>query len=84
MALSMSSYQVLCKHIDRIREADENYAKHMWDEDKLESLNDFIEALTDLATEVEFSILENEMPQEEKDRLAMIEYEECLKEEVEM
>lgn len=84
MALSMSSYQVLREHIDRIRKADENYCRHMWDEYRLDALNEFIDALADLATDVEFSILENEMPQEEKDRLARLEYEEWLKEEVEM
>ena len=84
MALSMSSYQVLREHIDRIRKADENYCRHMWNEYKLDALNEFIDALADLATDVEFSILENEMPQEEKDRLARLEYEEWLKEEVEM
>ena len=84
MALSMSSYQMLREHIDRIRKADENYCRHMWDEYKLDALNEFIDALADLATDVEFSILENEMPQEEKDRLARLEYEEWLKEEVEM
>ena len=80
----MSNYQVLREHIDRIRKADENYCRHMWDEYKLDALNEFIDALADLATDVEFSILENEMPHEEKDRLARLEYEEWLKEEVEM
>ena len=80
----MSSYQVLREHIERIRKADENYCRHMWDEEHLDALNDFIDALADLATDVEFSILESEMPQEEKDRLAKLEYEEWKKEEVEM
>ena len=84
MALSMNSYQVLREHIDRIRKADENYCRHMWDEDSLDALNDFIDALADLATDVEFSILENEMPQEEKERLARLEYEEYMKEEAVM
>ena len=84
MALSMSSYHVLREHIDRIRKADENYCRHMWDEYKLDALNEFIDALADLATDVEFSILENEMPQEEKDRLARLEYEEWLKEKEEV
>ena len=47
----------------------------MWDEDSLDALNDVIDALADLATDVEFFILENEMPQEEKDRLERLEYE---------
>ena len=80
----MNSYQVLREHIDRIRKADENYCRHMWDEDSLDALNDFIDALADLATDVEFSILENEMPQEEKERLARLEYEEYMKEEAVM
>ena len=84
MALSISSYQVLREHIDRIRKADENYCRHMWDEYKLDALNEFIDALADLATDVEFSILENEKPQEEKERLGRREYEEWLKEEAEM
>ena len=84
MALSMKNYQVLREHINRIRKADENYCRHMWDEDSLDALNDFIDALADLATDVEFSILENEMPQEEKERLARLEYEEYMKEEAVM
>jgi len=81
MALSMKNYQVLREHINRIRKADENYCRHMWDEDSLDALNDFIDALADLATDVEFSILEDEMPQEEKERLERLEYEEYMKEE---
>ena len=81
MALSMENYQVLREHINRIRKADENYCRHMWDEDSLDALNDFIDALADLATDVEFSILEDEMPQEEKERLERLEYEEYMKEE---
>lgn len=80
----MKSHQVLREHIDRIRKADENYCRHMWDEDSLDALNDFIDALADLATDVEFFILENEMPQEEKDRLERLEYEEYMKEEAVM
>lgn len=57
MALSMSSYHVLREHIDRIRKADENHCRHMWDEYKQDALNEFIDALADLATDVEFSIL---------------------------
>jgi len=48
----MKSYQALKEHIDIIHKADENYARHMWDEEKLDALNDFIEALADLATDV--------------------------------
>lgn len=77
----MKNYQVLKEHINRIRKADENYCRHMWDEDSLDALNDFIDALADLATDVEFSILEDEMPQEEKERLERLEYEEYMKEE---
>lgn len=77
----MENYQVLREHINRIRKADENYCRHMWDEDSLDALNDFIDALADLATDVEFSILEDEMPQEEKERLERLEYEEYMKEE---
>ncbi len=77
----MKNYQVLREHINRIRKADENYCRHMWDEDSLDALNDFIDALADLATDVEFSILEDEMPQEEKERLERLEYEEYMKEE---
>lgn len=84
MALSMSSYHVLREHIDRIRKADENHRRHMWDEYKQDALNEFIDALADLATDVEFSILKKEMPQEEKERLEKLEYEEWIKEEVEM
>mgnify|MGYP006988868370 CR=1 FL=1 len=80
----MKSYQVLREHIEKIRKADENYCRHMWDEGSLDALNDFIDALADLATEVEFFILEDEMPQKEKDRLERLEYEEWLKEEVDM
>lgn len=75
---------MLREHIDRIRKADENYCRHMLDEDSLDALNDFIDALADLATDVEFFILENEMPQEEKDRLERLEYEEYMKEEAVM
>lgn len=56
----------------------------MWDEYKQDALNEFIDALADLATDVEFSILKKEMPQEEKERLEKLEYEEWIKEEVEM
>ncbi len=77
----MKNYQVLREHINRIRKADENYCRHMWDEDSLDALNDFIDALADLATDVEFSILEDEMPQEENERLERLEYEEYMKEE---
>ncbi len=84
MALPMSSYHVLREHIDRIRKADENHCRHMWDEYKQDALNEFIDALADLATDVEFSILKKEMPQEEKERLEKLEYEEWIKEEVEM
>mgnify|MGYP004446240257 FL=1 len=49
MALSMSSYHVLREHIDRIRKADENHCRHMWDEYKQDALNEFIDALADLA-----------------------------------
>ena len=80
----MSSYHVLREHIDRIRKADENHCRHMWDEYKQDALNEFIDALADLATDVEFSILKKEMPQEEKERLEKLEYEEWIKEEVEM
>lgn len=75
---------MLREHIDRIRKADENYCRRMWDEDSQDALNDFIDALADLATDVEFFILENEMPQEEKDRLERLEYEEYMKEEAVM
>lgn len=80
----MSSYHVLREHIDRIRKSDENHCRHMWDEYKQDALNEFIDALADLATDVEFSILKKEMPQEEKERLEKLEYEEWIKEEVEM
>lgn len=53
----MSSYHVLREHFDRIRKADENHCRHMWDEYKQDALNEFIDALADLATDVEFSIL---------------------------
>lgn len=53
----MSSYHVLREHIDRIRKADENHCRHMWDEYKQDAPNEFIDALADLATDVEFSIL---------------------------
>jgi hypothetical protein len=80
MALSMKSYQALKEHIDIIHKADENYARHMWDEEKLDALNDFIEALADLATDVEFCILYDEMPEEEKNRLARLEIEDDMRE----
>lgn len=70
MPLTLKSYHVLQEHILRIRKADEHYARHMWDEDSIDALNGFIEALADLATEVEFSILETEKPLEEKNRLS--------------
>ena len=75
MALSMKSYQVMKEHIDRIRKADEKYARHMWDEEKLDALNDFIDALADMAIEIEFNILDSEMPPEEINRFAMLEFE---------
>ncbi len=84
MALSLKSYQVLKDHIDIIHKADENYARHMWDDEREEALSDVVEALLDLATEVEFCILEQEMPQEERDRLARLEYEEYMREEAAM
>lgn len=79
MALSTKSYAVLQEHIENIHKADAEYAKHMWDEDKEEFLNAFIEALADLATEVEYFILETEMPIEEKARQERLAYEESLK-----
>lgn len=84
MALSLKSYQVLKDRIDIIHKADENYARHMWDDEREEALSDVVEALLDLATEVEFCILEQEMPQEERDRLARLEYEEYMREEAAM
>ncbi len=84
MALSLKSCQVLKDHIDIIHKADENYARHMWDDEREEALSDVVEALLDLATEVEFCILEQEMPQEERDRLARLEYEEYMREEAAM
>lgn len=80
----MNNYRALRDDIRRIREADENYARHMWDEEKDDALNGFIEALADLATDVEFSILEEEMPEEEKNRLARLEIEEDVRQEVAM
>lgn len=80
----MNNYRALRDDIRRIREADENYARHMWDEEKGDALNGFIEALADLATDVEFSILEEEMPEEEKNRLARLEIEEDVRQEVAM
>lgn len=56
----------------------------MWDNDKIEALNDFIDALVNLATDVEFSILESEMPQDEKGRLASLQYENCIEQEMKM
>ena len=84
MALSMKSYQVLKEHIDNIHKADEKYARHMWDEEREDALGEVVEALLNLATDVEFSILYDEMPEEEKNRLARLEMEEDVTEEVAM
>ena len=80
----MNSYQALKEHIDIIHKADENYARHMWDEEKEEALSDVVEALLNLATDVEFSILHEEMPEEEKNHLARLEIEEDVTEEAAM
>lgn len=84
MALSMKSYKVLCDHIDRIHKADANYAMHMWDDGKEEALNGFIDALADLATDVELSILEHEMPPEERCRQMRVQLNNNMAEEVDM
>jgi hypothetical protein len=80
MALSVKGYQALRECIDRIRKADEYYCLHMWDEYSEDGLNGFIDALVDLAMQVEFCTLEYEMPEEERNRLARLEMEEDMRE----
>ena len=84
MALSIENYQALRECVDRIRRADEYYCLHMEDEYGRDGLNGFIDALVNLAEQVEFGILEHEMPEEGKNRLSRLEMERNMKEEVDM
>lgn len=84
MALSVEGYQALRECVDRIRKADEYYCLHMWDEYGEDGLDGFIDALVNLAEQVEFCTLENEMPEEEKNRLTRLGMERDMKEEVDM
>ncbi len=56
----------------------------MEDEYGEDGLNGFIEALVNLAEQVEFCTLEHEMPAEKKNRLTRLEMERDMKEEVDM